>query len=107
MVIQRDYQDLYRWARNPKRVKTDAYQYASEGHYSKEIEQLNRIERFGLEAVTGRRVFLFRDFIRMRTAENVVNSYRSRQQAGNWAEWVESNPRPAQILADIEKLLED
>lgn len=71
------------------------------------MEQLGRIDRFGLEAVTGRRVFLFGEFLRLRTAENIVNSYRSRQQASNWAEWMESNPRLAQILADVEKLLEE
>lgn len=71
------------------------------------MEQLARIDRFGLEAVTGRRVFLFHDFIRMRTAENIVNSYRSRQQANNWSEWMLSNPRLAQVLADVEMLLEE
>ena len=71
------------------------------------MEQIGRIDRWGLEAVTGRRVFLFGEFIRLRVAENVVNSYRSRQAAGNWAEWAESNPRAAQILADVEKLLKD
>jgi hypothetical protein len=86
---------------------TDAYAYASEGHYSPEIERLARIDRFGIEAVTGKKVFMFGDFIRLRAAENIVNAYMSRKQSGNWAEWVASNPRPAQLLADIEMQLED
>lgn len=86
---------------------TDAYLYASEGQHSKEIETLRRIDRFGLEAVTGKRVFMFGDFIRLRVAENIVNAYTSRKQSNNWAEWVESNPRAAQILADVEKQIED
>lgn len=86
---------------------TDAYHYASEGRYSYEIERLSRIDRWGLEAITGQRVFLYGDFIRMRTAENIVNAYRSRQAAGDEVEWTVSNPRVALILADVEKLLED
>lgn len=85
---------------------TDAYQFAEVGHYSKEMEKLSRIDRFGIEAVTGRKVFLFGEFIRLRMAENVVNAYNSRKNAGNWAEWVTSNPRAAELLADIEQLLE-
>jgi len=57
--------------------------------------------------VTGKKVFMFGDFIRLRVAENVFNAYMSRKQSGNWAAWVESNPRAAQLLADIEMTLED
>ena len=84
---------------------TDAYLYASEGQHSKEIEQLKRIDRFGIEAVTGRKVFLFGEFIRMRIAENIVNVYASRQAAANWAEWTEANPHNAKTLADVERLI--
>jgi hypothetical protein len=61
-----------------------------------------------LEAVTGRKVFYLRELRCMRVAENLVAAYRSRQQSNNWAEWIESNPKLADMLAVAERLyLED
>lgn len=37
-------------------------------------------------------------------AENIVTAYRSRAQSKNWAEWVNSNPVLADMLAEAEKL---
>mgnify|MGYP001563942113 CR=1 FL=1 len=100
----RDTECLHWGVRSPKRVKADAYAHASEGLHSREIEKLHRIDRFGLEAVTGRRVFYLYELQRLICAENIETAYRSRQQAANWAEWVQSNPRLANILAEAEKL---
>jgi hypothetical protein len=85
---------------------TAAYLYARDGLYSYEIERLKRIDRFGIEAVTGRKVFLFSDFIRMLNAENVVHAYVSRKNASNWTEWAASNPQQAELLFEIEKTLD-
>jgi hypothetical protein len=38
-------------------------------------------------------------------AENLVAAYRSRAQSQNWAEWVNSNPMLADILAEAEKII--
>jgi hypothetical protein len=77
---------------------------ASEGHYSPEIETLRLIDRFGIEAVTGRRQFYYGELRRMVHAENIVNAYNSRKQSENWAEWVHKYPQAAEMLAEAEKL---
>ena len=68
------------------------------------MEKLKRIDRFGLEAVTGRRVFYYGEIRRLIYAENVVNAYASRAQSKNWAEWTASNSRLSNILAEAEQL---
>ena len=85
-------------------MKSDAYGHASEGLHSREIEKLRRIERFGLKAITGRDIFLFHEYICLITADNIVSSYESRARSANWAEWAQSNPRMAGILAEATKL---
>jgi hypothetical protein len=94
--------NLYRRVKSPKRVRASAYAYASEGEYSPEVEKLHRINRFGLEAITGRRQFYYAEYLALLTAENIVIAYQSRKAAENWAVWYADNPRLAQILLDIE-----
>ena len=83
-------------------MKSDAYNYASEGLYSREIDTLAKIDRFGLEAITGRRQFYFYELRRLVTAENIVIAYRSRANSNNWVEWMQSNPSMAKLLAEVE-----
>lgn len=83
-------------------MKALAYAYASERKYSPEIEKLRRIERFGLEAVTGRRVFYHAEYRHLITAENIVYAYETRKRAANWVAWTVSNPKLAELLAEIE-----
>lgn len=85
-------------------MKALAYAHASEGKNSPEIEKLHRIQRFGLEAITGRRIFLLGEYCRLIAAENIVTAFNSRKRATNWAEWSQSNPHMAAILAEVEKL---
>jgi hypothetical protein len=68
------------------------------------MEFLKRVERFGLEAVTGRRQFYHAEYKRMIYAENIVIAYKSRAREDNWAAWAMSNPAMASILADAEKI---
>jgi hypothetical protein len=107
VAVRGNPQSLQRGTRHPKRVKALAYAYASEGAYSPEMEKLKRIDRFGLEAVTGRRVFYFSEIRRLIYAENIVNAYESRAQSKNWVEWATSRPRMAEILAEAERLAND
>lgn len=65
---------------------------------------LQKIERFGLEAITGRRQFFYGELRRLIVAENIVQSYRSRAQTENWGEWAVKNKDMARILADVEML---
>lgn len=85
-------------------MKALAYAHASEGAYSPEIEKLRRIERFGLEPITGRRVFLFGEYCRLICAENIAVAHQSRQRSTNWAEWAGSNPKQAELLNEAERL---
>ena len=86
-------------------MKSDAYAYASEGHYSPEIEKLYRIDRFGLKAITGRDVFFHAELKHLLVAENIVIAYKSRKaheaSEGGWGEWENKNPILAQILIEI------
>ena len=81
--------------------------HASGSYYSQEIDTLNKIERFGLEAITGRRQFFYGELKKMIVAENIVTSYHSRAQSKNWGEWAVENKDMARILADAEILLQD
>jgi hypothetical protein len=84
-------------------VKADAYRYASKGDYSPEIDMLYKIDRFGLEAITGRRLFYFGELQRLIVAENIVTAYKSRPK-DNWADWANDNPRMEKILIEAELL---
>ena len=67
---------------------------------------LGYIDRFGAEAVTGRRVLSAGQIRRMVAAENVYNAYMSRKASNDWGKWVNENPRMAAILAEVEGLLD-
>jgi hypothetical protein len=85
-------------------VKALAYAHASEGAYSPEIGKLRSIDRFGVEAITGRRVLYAREYRRMMYAENILYAYQSRARSKNWVEWATSNPREFEMLGEAERL---
>lgn len=45
------------------------------------------------------------EFRQMIFAENFLIAYQSRASTQNWTEWVQSNPRAADMLAEVEKIL--
>ena len=65
---------------------------------------LAKIDRFGIEAITGRKQFYFGELRRLIAAENIVTAYKSRAHAPDWAAWVRDNPLLAELLLDAEKL---
>lgn len=81
--------------------------YASKGHYSQEISVLKKIDRFGIEAVLGRRQLYYGELRKMIAAENIVNAYESRQRSENWADWASKNTELAAFLAVVEKLVDE
>jgi hypothetical protein len=87
-------------------VKSDAYKHADEGHYSPEIDTLHKIDRFGLEAITGRKQFFYGELRRMIYAENIITAYKSRAQSNDWAKWIKDNPTAAEMLAEAEMIAE-
>ena len=107
MAISRNWDYLFRWGACPKRVKTAAYLHARDGQYSSEIDLLNVIDRFGVEAATGQRVLYFGQLRRLIAAEHIVIAYRARQASKIWAAWENDNEYMAQELADIEKQLSE
>lgn len=83
-------------------MKADAYLHASEGRYSLEIDKLTKIDRFGMEAVTGRRQLYFAEARQLVYAENIVNAYLARAQFEGWAQFEKASPVQAEILKDVE-----
>lgn len=74
-----------------------------------ELLLLGYIDRFGVEAVMGRRELSAGEIRRMFTTENIVNAYLSRKAAmegGNVAEWATKNPFYVDVLADVENILD-
>ena len=83
-----------------------AYRYADGGNYSPEIRLLQYIDRFGVEAVMGRKTLYAGEMRRMIHAENLANAYKERSR-GNAAEWVKENPEMNKILRDAQRMVED
>ena len=75
--------------------------------YSKELDTLAKIDRFGIMAILGRPTFYFGELRRLILAENILYAYRDRRKSENWAEWTESNPIMAKVLFEIEKELDE
>jgi hypothetical protein len=72
-----------------------------------ELQLLHYIERFGVQAVTGRLVLGAGELRRMTAAENIVRWYRERARAENWAAWAAEHTWESRILNDIMKSIED
>ena len=73
-----------------------------------ELLDLSYIDRFGVEAVYGRKELSYGEIRRMITAENVYQAIRSRNAAmdGNIAEWASKNKQAAKLLYEVEELLD-
>jgi hypothetical protein len=84
---------------------TGAYLHASAGLRSPEIRKLQWIDRFGVEAVTGRRQLYYGETQRMITAENIVFAYRSRAASEDWGAWAQKYPDLEKLLIDVEMLV--
>ena len=82
-----------------------AYRHADGGKHSPEIRILQYIDRFGVEAVMGRKTLFDHEMRRMIHAENVARAYRERL-GGNAAEWVKENPEMNKMLYEAQKLAE-
>lgn len=65
---------------------------------------LRKIERFGIEAITGRRQFYFGELNRMLYADNIANAFKARSRSDNWTEWTRNNPVFANALMEAELL---
>lgn len=88
-------------------MKAAAYWYADGGPASQEIRLLNYIDRFGVEAVMGRRQLGAGEIRRMLIAENIVTAYNARAKNENWAEWTERNKGLSRLLNESMKLAQE
>ena len=88
----------------PKRVIANAYRYAEGVGVSREIELGLTVSRFGAQSVFGR-VIGAGEIRRIAMAERIVRAYREREQAENWAKWVENNPHDAELLSIAAELV--
>lgn len=91
-----------------------AYNYAADdGECPREIELLRHIERFGVEAVLGKRVIGAKEARRMTYLNNVVTAYHSRESfrdregKPNWSEWAGAYPFYNRVLIAAEKAVEE
>jgi hypothetical protein len=81
-----------------------AYAYAvGKGPPPDEWVLMNYIDRFGAEAVMGRRPSA-NEMRRMVLAENVITSYRDSKQASSLADWIKHNHDRFRLLKDAEEL---
>ena len=76
---------------------TAAKRYAEGGGRSTEINLLNAIERFGVEAVMGRPVLYAKEIRRMVLAERVVRVIQTAAHAEDWAKWTREHPDDAEL----------
>lgn len=82
----------------------DALQNAKDGQYSKELDTLSLIDRFGIKAILGRDVFYFGELQKMLAAENIHYAYHTRKRAKSWAEFANDHPKLNKILNRAETL---
>ena len=47
------------------------------------------------------------EIFKITTVKNIVNWYRERENAPNWAAWVKMNPEKARFLDDVHKTAKD
>ena len=69
-----------------------------DGQQPDELRLANAITRFGLEAVTGKRVLRPGLLRRITMAENVVAAFEIRAKAENWAAFRNEYPDLAELL---------
>lgn len=88
-------------------MKVAALQNAESGQYSKELDTLAKIDRFGLEAIYGRKTFYYGELRCLMIAENIHYAYHTRKTSKDWSDWTAKNPTLAALLFEAEKLAQD
>ena len=84
---------------------TAAYFEAEGDGHSRELQKLRLIDRFGVRSVLGRDELSAGEIIRMIAAENIYKAKQANIHSENWAEWAKDNPRLAESLAQVEKII--
>jgi hypothetical protein len=88
-----------------------AYLYAEDSaHFPKpaELKLLEYIDRFGVEAVTGRKTLGAGELLRMIAAQNIVQAYQSKKDnKEGWVAWQQQHPAQNQLLERARQAAED
>jgi hypothetical protein len=101
VVVERSWKTLPRYggSRSPKRIAAAAYAYAcGDGPQPRELYLINCIDRFGVEAVLGRKVLGSKEIKLMAIAENISRWYDERKKAENPADWAKDNDNESSAL---------
>ena len=79
-----------------------AYAYAcGDGPMPRELQRLNAIDRFGVQAVTGKLILGSKEMRMMSIAENITRWYEERSRKEQWAV---DNPKEAAALTVAHRL---
>lgn len=70
------------------------------------LQLVNSVKIYGAQAVIGRTLYAHEIF-RMDAARSIVEAFNSRKASENWATWAGKHPHQAEILAYIEKLINE
>ncbi len=84
----------------------EAYAYAEDPGQPTpaEIQIVQAIDRFGVQAVTGSAVLRPSLINRIFLAENIVNGFAMRARAKNWADFNREHPKLSATLVDAERV---
>ena len=87
----------------------EAYAYAEDPSHESapaEIGIARAIDRFGVEAVTGKKILRPGLISRIAIAESIVTAYKARSKAENWVAFSGENPELAALLIKAEQYAE-
>lgn len=89
----------------------DAYRYAEGGDPKppkpKYLLLADYIDRFGVEAVMGRRVLSAGEMRCMAVQQNIYAAFRNRERSKDWAKWANTYPEQAELLNIVMRMAED
>lgn len=87
---------------------TEAYEYADGlGRKPHELQLADFLDHFGHTAVLGVRQLSAGELYRMNVAKNVYNAKKSRSKAEDWTKWTRENPKAAELLVEVERIIDD
>ena len=99
MVDYRNWVNYQRSRRHPKRIAAQVYAYLDSESEPRPIELdiLPVIDRFGIQAVYGRTLYV-QEVKALMEADIISSAYRNRAASGNLAEWSAKYPEMAKRL---------
>ena len=69
-----------------------------------ELAISDAIDKYGVEAITGKRILRPGLLRRIRHVRTIINAFELRKKAESWSAWGSENPELADILVEAERL---